>query len=556
MLEMGGSLLLDLVIRNGMILDGTGNPWYRSDIGISGDEIVKISRHIEEKVSKTIDGAGLYVSPGFIDMHTHWDLRVFAHPEEEEKLRQGITTSLIGQDGLSVAPLRDEVKEEMRLRVSGLLGKYIDSWPWNSMEEYLGYLAKAGPSTNYMMLVPHGAIRVDVLGWDNRPASDNELDRMKCLLGEALDEGACGFSTGLIYPPGMYADRRELVELCRVTGDKGGFFVVHMRDEGNFLMDSIREVSEICIEAACPLHISHLKVAGRINWGKSGEVLELLEAMRDRGLELTFDQYPYTAGSTMLDALIPPRFHTGGTEKLLERLSDPAIREEIRMIVESEKVERWENWVAHCGWDGILINSVGSDINRFAEGKTLDEIGKITDQTPFEALCHLLVSEEGQVVMTQFYGDEKDVENFMNSDYMTLCSDAIVGGKPHPRAFGSTCRFLGEYVRERGVLTLPQAVLRMTSRSARRLGLSDRGLLREGMKADITVFDYGKINEKGTFREPNQYPQGIVHVIINGQPALYNGELTGSRRGRVLRTGQDAGNCCLKNPGIQGTDQQ
>lgn len=534
---MGGTLLLDLVIRNARILDGTGNPWYRSDIGISGEEIVKISRNIEEQGSRSIDVEGLYVSPGFIDMHTHWDLRVFAHPEEEEKLRQGITTSLIGQDGLSVAPLSDEVKEEMRLRVSGLLGKYIDSWPWNSMDEYLGYLDKAAPSTNYMMLVPHGAVRVDALGWENRPASAGELEKMKSLLAEALDEGACGFSTGLIYPPGMYADRRELVELCRVTGNKGGFFVVHMRDEGNFLMDSIREVSGICIDAGCPLHISHLKVAGKINWGKSTEVLELLEEIREQGLELTFDQYPYTAGSTMLDALIPPRFHAGGTEKLLERLSDPATREEIRMIVESEKVERWENWVAHCGWDGILINSVASESNRFAEGKTLDEIGKITDQSPFEALCNLLISEEGQVVMTQFYGSEKDVENFMTSDYMTLCSDAIVGGKPHPRAYGSTCRLLGQYARERGVLTLAQAVSRMTARPAQRLGLRDRGLIREGMKADITVFDYGKIKDKGTFREPNQYPDGIVHVFINGYPALSDAKLTNSRKGRVLRSG-------------------
>jgi len=526
--------LLDLVIRNARILDGTGNPWYWSDIGISGDEIVKISRNIEEQGSRTIDVEGLYVSPGFIDMHTHWDLRVFAHPEEEEKLRQGITTSLIGQDGLSVAPLTEDVKEEMRLRVSGLLGKYIDSWPWNTMDEYLRCLEQAGPSTNYMMLVPHGAVRVSSLGWENRPASDTELAKMGSLLAEALDQGACGLSTGLIYPPGMYADRRELVELCRVTGKKGGFFVVHMRDEGNFLMDSIREVSGICLEAGCPLHISHLKVAGRINWGKSVEVLELLEGLRGQGLELTFDQYPYTAGSTMLDALIPPRFHTGGTEKLLERLSDPLIREEIRMIVESEKVERWENWVAHCGWDGILINSVASEANRFAEGKTLDEIGKITDQSPFEALCHLLISEDAQVVMTQFYGSEKDVETFMTSDYMTLCSDAIVGGKPHPRAFGSTCRFIGEYVRERGVITLPQAILRMTARPAQRLGLRDRGLIREGMKADITVFDYGQIREKGTFREPNQYPDGIEHVLVNGQLALYEGKMTGSRRGRVL----------------------
>jgi len=532
-----GGVLMDLVIKNGRILDGTGNPWFRADLGIQGEEIVRISSQMEEQDCPVIHAEDLYVTPGFIDMHTHWDLRVFAHPEEKEKLKQGITTSLIGQDGLSVAPLSDSVKEEMKLRVSGLLGSYIEKWPWNSMEEYLDFLDRAEPATNYMMLVPHGSVRVEAMGWDDRPASKGELKKMSSLLSMALDEGACGFSTGLIYPPGMYGDRRELVELCRVTGSKGGFFVVHMRDEGNYLLDSIREVSEICMEAQCPLHISHLKVAGKVNWGKSGEALALIEEMRTEGLDVTFDQYPYTAGSTMLDALIPPRFHTGGTEKLLERLSDPDIREEIRMIVESEKVERWENWVAHCGWDGILINSVSTDTNRFAEGKTLDEIGKITDQSPFEALCNLLISEEGRVVMTQFYGAEEDVESFMKSDYMTLCSDAIVGGKPHPRAFGSTCRLVEKYVREQGVLSLPQAISRMTARPAQRLGLKDRGLIREGMKADITIFDLDKVHERGTFREPNQYPEGIVHVLVNGEQALKDGELTGFRKGRVLKKG-------------------
>jgi len=527
--------MYDYLIKNGKILDGCGNPWYRADLAISDGHIVKIAPDIDGSSHSSIDVEGLLVCPGFIDMHTHWDLRVFSSPSEEEKLRQGIITSLIGQDGLSVAPVNDKTVQGMRLRVSGLLGSKPEKWNWQSMEEYLNAIRGTKPVTNYMMLVPHGNVRSMVVGWDNRPANDEEIEEMKSILGESMDQGACGFSTGLIYPPGMFADKKELVELCRTTGEKGGFFVVHMRDEGNYLVDSIKEVAEICIEAGCPLHISHLKVAGKKNWGKSKEALDVIEQMRSRGLDLTFDQYPYTAGSTMLDALIPPRFHSGGTEKLVERLLDKETAEEIREVIEGEIEERWENWIAHCGWDGILINSVASEANKYAEGKTLMEISKITGQTPFEALSHLFVSEKGRVTMTQFYGSEEDVRSFMKSDYMTFCTDAIAGGKPHPRAYGSTCRFIEKFVLQNKDLTLPQAIQRMTSRPAQRLGLQDRGILREGMCADITILDSGSIHDTGTYRDPANYPSGIVHVMVNGAWEMLNGKLRFSQKGKVLR---------------------
>jgi N-acyl-D-amino-acid deacylase len=527
--------MLDVLIRNGRIVDGTGSPWFSGEIGIQGGKIVALRPRVGDSAARVIDAAGLVVSPGFVDMHTHSDLRVFAHPEEDSKLLQGITTALIGQDGLSVAPIDEANKAPMMQRVAGLLGTYLKEWPWNSLAEFLDRLASLPPATHTLMLIPHGPIRAAVVGWENRPATPAEVDRMSGILARAFEEGGVGFSTGLIYPPGMYADRAELVALCRVTAESGGFFVVHMRNEGDHVLDSIREVGEICLEAGCPLHISHLKVAGRANWGKAGEVLALIESYRGRGVEVTFDQYPYIAGSTMLNAVIPPRFHSGGTAALLERLRDPAVREEIRRVQDKVTPERWDNWVDLCGWDGIWVNAVQTDRNRWAEGQSVAAIAKATGKRPVDAVCDLLAEEEDAVVMTVFYGCEDDVKTIMRSECMTLCSDAIVGGKPHPRAYNTCARFLGKYVREEHTLTLPQAIRRMTSFPARRLGLQDRGLLREGMVADVTVFDPERIHDTGTYAEPNRHPAGIVHVLVEGQHAVEQGRLTGVQAGRVLR---------------------
>lgn len=527
--------MLDILIKKGRIVDGGGNPWFKADVAIANGKIVGIANSIETEAKEIIDAEGLIVAPGFIDMHTHSDLRLFKHPEEDAKLMQGFTTALLGQDGLSVAPIDEANKKAMMRRVAGLLGTYLTEWPWNSMAEYLDAIDAVKPATNSLMLVPHGAIRAMALGWENRPATAEELKRMKAILAQAMEEGAVGLSTGLIYPPGMFADRTELVELCKVTASYGGFFVVHMRNESDFLLESIEEVVDICLEAECPLHISHLKVSGRKNWGKAKEALGLIEKAREGGLEVTFDQYPYIAGSTMLDSLIPPRFHAGGPEQLLESLKDHAVREEIRLIQENIKPERWENWIAACGWDGIMINAVGSEKNRFVEGKTIAELSQELKKAPLDVVCDLLIEENGVVTMTTFYGCEEDLKEIMKSEYMTLCSDGIVGGKPHPRVYGTCARFLGKYVREEKVLSLPQAVRRMTSAPAQRLGLQNRGLIREGMVADITIFNAETIREKGTYAEPNQYPEGIEYVLVAGQMALKKGELTGIRPGKALR---------------------
>lgn len=527
--------MFDLVIRNGRIIDGTGNPWFAADVAVAGGRIQRIAPGIEPEGCPIIDASGLVVAPGFIDMHTHSDLRVFKHPEEETKLLQGITTALLGQDGLSVAPCNEDTKGPMAQRVAGLLGTYLTHWPWDSMSSYLNALEALPLGANSMMLVPHGAVRALAVGWDNRPATEEELAKMKDLLAQSLEEGACGLSTGLFYPPCSYAERGELVELCRVTRSYGGFLVVHVRDEGDNLMESLQEVIGICLEADCPLHISHLKVSGKKNWGRAAEALMLLEEAREQGLELTFDQYPYIAGSTMLDAVLPPRFLAGGTAAMLENLKRPEVRQELTRILQGETQERFENLVKACGWDGIVVSSVASEANLSAEGKNIASLAAELGKTPVDVVCDLLIAENNAVTQTMFYGSEDDVKKIMQSEYMTLCTDGIAGGKPHPRVYGSTARFLGKYVREEGALSLPQAVRRLTSLPAQRLRLQDRGLVREGMVADITVFDPETIRDRGTYADPNQYPAGIEYVLVAGQVAVEQGRLTGVRAGQVLR---------------------
>lgn len=526
--------MLDIKLRNCRVVDGTGAPWFRAEVGIRHGKIAAVRNRIEEEAAEVTDLHDQILCPGFIDMHTHSDLRVFVSPEDEAKTRQGITTALVGQDGLSVAPITEEAKPVMQKRLLGLNGAYAN-WSWNTMGEYLSSVDKAVPGTNVAMLVPHGAVRASVVGWEGRAATDEEIRKMVDMVGAAMQEGAFGFSTGLIYPPCLYAEEKELVALAGETARYGGFFVVHMRNEQDHIADSIREVVAICTKAGCPLHISHLKIAGKKNWGRSGEILEMIDAARARGLEVTFDQYPYTAGSTMLDALIPPVFHRNGQEALLESLGSPAVHREIRDMIEGSDGPVWENWIASCGWDGIMINSVVTEENRWMEGKFLSDIASESSKNTVDALCDLLVDEKGMATMTQFYGSEEDVRTILRHGAMLFCSDSIVGGKPHPRAFGSAAKILGQYVREEGVLSLPQAIRRMTSGPAARLGLQDRGLVRDGMVADLVAFSPELIREQGTYSVPNQFPVGISLTMVAGVVTMRDGVMTGARPGRALR---------------------
>jgi N-acyl-D-amino-acid deacylase len=519
--------MFDLVIKGGRIVDGAGDPWYRADVAIKDGKIAAMGR-LGGEADRFIGAEGLVVSPGFIDTHSHSDLMLMAEPEARQKIMQGVTTEIVGQDGLGEAPLRDDVIDEWRRYLSGLNGDPDIEWGWRSFDDYLNRLESARPAINVASLVGHGNLRLLAMGMENRPPTASELEEMKRLLDEAMAQEAFGMSTGLIYPPCVYAETAELTELCRVVSSRGGVFVVHMRNEGDRLFESIEEVITIGREAEVPIQISHFKASGRQNWGKVVEALEILERARSVGIDVTVDQYPYIAGSTFLSSILPSWALEGGTARMMERLVDEATRK--RIAAEMSGAGRGREW----GWDGILVTSVKSERNRRFEGKTVGKIAEERRQEPVETVLDLIVEEENAVGIASFSMSEDDVRTVMRSRLQMVCTDGIVLGKPHPRVYGSFPRVLGPYVRE-GVLRLEDAVRRMTSMPAQRFGLLDRGLLRPGMRADVTVFDRDAIIDRATFQDPHQFPEGIKYVIVNGVVTVDNGDHTGARAGMVLR---------------------
>ncbi|RJP14346.1 MAG: D-aminoacylase [Candidatus Abyssobacteria bacterium SURF_5] len=526
---MGKDRELDFILKGGQVFDGAGNPSTLMDIGISGKKIKRMGALAGAAARETIDCAGLAVCPGFIDMHSHSDLMIFVEPEATAKVMQGVTTEVLGQDGQSVAPIKDEHKADWRRHLSGLLGDAGVEWDWNSFGEYLSALEKVRPATNLVSLVPHGSLRLWVMGMANRKASAEELKQMKLLLRESLEDGAAGMSTGLIYPPCPYADLTELAELCNVLKERGKFFVVHVRNEDSAVMESMEEMFEVARLSGAPVHISHLKVAGKPQHGRAGELLEKINRARSEGLEITFDQYPYTAGSTMLFALLPEWLQDGGSERMVERLKEPQVRQR---IVEEMAARTSSSGVAPSD---IRVSAVATEKNKHLEGKNLFELAEAVDEPFIDAICDLLIEEQLAVSMIIFVSDEADVRTIMRHPAQIVCTDGLLGGRPHPRVYGAFPRILGRYCRDEKLLTLAEAIRKMTSAPAHRLGLSGRGLLREGYHADVVVFNPDTIIDTATYEEPRQAPIGIEHVFINGKHAVAAGKQTGSRSGKVLR---------------------
>jgi len=521
--------MFDLVIKNGRIVDGAGNPWYWGDVAVADGRIAAVGRLADAEADRVIDAEGLVVAPGFIDAHSHSDLMLMTEPAARQKIMQGVTTEVVGQDGLGEAPLRDDVIDDWRRYLSGLNGDPDIDWDWRSFADYLDRLEAAGPAVNVATLVGHGNLRLLAMGMENRPPTPRELDEMKELLAEAMRQGAFGMSTGLIYPPCVYAGTAELTELCKVVADWGGVFVVHMRNEGDLLLESIEEVISIGRDSGVPVHISHFKASGRKNWGKVRDALELLERARAEGVDVTVDQYPYTAGSTFLSSLLPSWVHEGGTEQMLERLRDEAVKK--RIAEEMTEGGRGREW----GWGNVIVTSVATEANRRFEGMTVEEIAEARGATPVEAVLDLVLEEENAVTMVGFSMSEEDIRTVMRSPLQMVCTDGIILGKPHPRVYGSFPRVLGRYVRGEGVLGLEEAVRKMTSLPAQRLGLHDRGLLRPGLWADITVFNPDTIIDRATYQDPHQFPEGVEYVVVNGVVTVDGGVHTGARAGRVLR---------------------
>jgi N-acyl-D-amino-acid deacylase len=531
------------VIFGGTLIDGTGRPGRKADVALLGDKIVRVGQVEKGEATREISATGRVVAPGFIDTHSHSDLMVLTEPELLPKLMQGITTELLGQDGIGPAPVRKKHADSWRRYLSGLSGDPPIPWDWESFGQYTERLSASPTGPNLSLLVPQGNIRMIELGLENVPADEAQVQAMEELVQRAMDEGAAGISLGMIYMPCTFARRDELIRLFSATGRRGGFFVVHIRSGGDRLLESIEEVVSLAREAEIPAHISHFKAAGRRNWHKMGPALEALERARQSGLDLTFDIYPYTAGSTMFLAILPPWALEGGVEKTLQRLGDPALCRRIREEFLNPPPPdpggpSWENYVNYVGWENIRISSVESGKNQPWVGKSVAQIAGFGEKDPAETALDLLAEEEGRVGMILFSMEEEKMVMGLRHSMGMICTDGLLGGRPHPRVYGTFPRVLGRYVRERKDMTLEEAVRKMTSLPARRLGLENRGVIAEGKAADLVVFDPETVADRATYEEPRQYPMGIEEVIVNGVLSVEKGRFTGLLGGQVLRRGR------------------
>jgi N-acyl-D-aspartate/D-glutamate deacylase len=528
----------DVLLRGGRIVDGSGNPWFSGDVAIRGDRIAAIGPLKDARARRTVDARGLVIAPGFIDMLGQSELTVLVDPRVPSKITQGITTELTGEGG-SVAPQTSFTIEDLLPGIA----EYKISVDWRDYEGYFRRLKTRGSAINFAHLVGATQVRQAVLKSDNRLPLETELEAMKRHVARAMEAGAFGLSSSLIYPPASFSDTHELVELAKVAAQYGGIYASHIRNEADDITKALREAETIGEQAKIPVEIWHLKCAGRKNWGRMQEVKDEIESARGRGIDMTADIYPYPASSTGLAASLPPTASEGGVAKLVARLKDPDERARIRAEVE-HPTGGWESLFHNVGGpDGVLVVGVRTQANKPLQGKRLSEIARLRGKDPIETMFDLLVEENGSVDCVYFAMSEDDVRAAMaapwvafNCDNAGVSPEGILGASScHPRAYGTFPRVLGVYVRQEKVLRLEDAVRKMTSLPAQKLGLRDRGLLRPGMYADITVFDPDKVIDRATFDAPHQFSEGIVHVLVNGVAVVDQGKITGRLPGRILR---------------------
>lgn len=528
----------NLLVRGGIVVDGTGAPARRADVLIRDGRIAVVGQDLRVGGdSRVVDGGGLHVAPGFIDTHSHSDLRVLVEPDLPMKVQQGITLDVLGQDGISVAPVRDDDVAQVRKQLAGLLGDPPDDKlprDWRSVADFMALLDR-GAALNLAYLVPHGAVRAGAMGLGARKPDGDELARMVALVERAMDEGAIGLSTGLIYPPCCYADTDELVALCAMVAKKRGVFVVHMRSESDHILAAVDEMITVGRRSGVHVHISHFKIAGRDNWPHVGEMLERVRAAQAGGVRITADQYPYVAGSTMFGAILPPWAHDGGSDATLERLASPTERARMRAAMEQAGPNDWDSFWQWTGPEGIVIADVPSGRRPEVVGKSVAEASGAAARDPIDFAFDLLASERMGVSMISFSQSEEVVARVMREPYVNVCTDGLLGGRPHPRAYGSYPRILGRYVREQQLLTLEEAVRKMTSQAADAMHLPDRGRIAVGQTGDLVLFDAARVIDRATFAEPLQAPEGIEGVIVAGVPVIERGRPTGARPGRAVR---------------------
>lgn len=532
--------MLDLILRNGMVVDGSGAPAVRADVGIGGGHILTIGDLSGTIGGREIDATGRCVSPGFIDIHTHSDRSTLVNPRMESKIRQGVTTEIGGLCGISLAPL-GHTDTPAAASITRDVAKVGVQRTWLSVADLYARVEKTGLACNYAAFVGHGVIRAAVMGYDDRPPTADEQGRMRGLLRQSMAEGAIGLSTGLIYPPGIFARADEITDLCGALRETDGIYTSHIRNEGNGLHEAVDEFIAACRDAGVRGQMSHHKADGKANWGKVHGSIQRLEDARATGVDVMCDQYPYTAYATGLAMVLPPWALDGDQSAVLRRLADPAARDRIRADIASG-LPGWENTAAESGWENMVVT--GCPEMPECIGRSLPEIADALGGDAVDATCALLIAHQMDVSIVGHSMDEGDVETVMRWPLTSIGSDGsalapygpLSHGMPHPRSYGTFPRVLGRYVRERGTLTLPEAVHKMTGLPAARLKLSQRGLLRAGYWADIAIWDAATIADTATFTAPHQYPTGIETVIVNGIVVLgAHGEHTGGLPGRVLR---------------------
>jgi N-acyl-D-amino-acid deacylase len=539
-------LSFDIILKHGTVYDGGGAQPVVTDVAIERDTIAAIGDMPDGRAGQILDCSGLVVTPGFIDIHAHSDITLLYNHKAESKIRQGVTTECTGQCGLGVFPVRPENRDALRNACSFIASAPVE-WTWGSTAEYIAALRKAGPSLNVAPMVAQGPIRAEVVGLEATPATPQQTEQMCQVLQECFDEGAVGLSFGLAYAPGAVADAAEIEALCRVAAANNKHVSVHIRNEGPTLIKSLDEIIGIAhrmMETGLllRLQIDHFKCSGPRNWHLADRAIEVVEQAKDEGLDIAFDVYPYDVASRHLTGSFPAWMHSGGNEMLLQRLADPAIREQLRREMAAYDAGETDHHPLEFTPDRIRIVDLNSQENQDVIGKFLSDVIAERGYDPIDVVCDLIIEERGHLNVALYTMNEEDVEKRLRHPLSMIGSDGFAlatygelsRGRPHPRSYGTFPRFLGQYVRDRGIMDMATAVNKCTARSASRLNISDRGLLKCGYKADVTVFDPHRIIDRATFENPHQYPDGIEHVIVNGELTVSGGEHTGAAAGLVL----------------------
>lgn len=535
--EGKSSRIFDIVIRNARIIDGTGSPWYSGDVGIREGRIAAIENLAGAEAKRTIDAKGRVAAPGFIDMLGQSELTILVNPHAPSKIYQGITTEITGE-GTSAAPLNDSIVQADHL-VYEHYGIHAD---WKTFGEYFARLEKQGIGINLASYVGATQLRRMVIGDADRAATPAELEQMKAHVRQAMEEGARGVSTALEYAPAPYASTEELIALAAESSKYGGIYATHLRNEGDSVLTALGETARIAREANTPVEIWHLKVAGKPNWGRMPEVVAFIDRARSSGLDIEADTYAYTAWNNSLSAFIPPWAHDGGDVKLIERLNDPATRARIRKDMETPS-KSWDNeWQEIPGPEAILISSVLNPKLIDLQGKRISEVAKIRGKDPIDTICDLLIEYHAATGVSVFGMQESDVELALKQPWVSVDNDSS-GTSPegilglehsHPRAYGTFPRILSKFVRDEKLLSLPEAIRKFTALPAQRMRLTDRGVLKEGMWADVVVFDPDKVHDVATYENPNQFSVGMDFVLVNGQLVIDDGKMTDALPGKVL----------------------